>query len=267
MSPAALVLVAGSLTVEALPPVELPPHDPDDAEEAAAAEAARAAAQAEQDAAGEAALVCDDWLRFRVPLAVLSQLACLRIRLASAFAAKVQRPGATLAPELAAALGAAAMLLAHDGGAAAEGDRAGEALGAGGYGQGTGMGGGRPGDWQCPRGCGTVFANKSNCFRCGAPKGGGGGGGGGGGRRGFGGGGRGGGGPGADGERSAAEVRPHRACSRAEGADAEGDVAEVAVEVAAGGDELEGILQGGLRDTRRGFLRRGVLGRLASGAA
>ena len=205
--------------------------------------------------------------QIRVPLAVLSQLACLRIRLASAFAAKVQRPGATLAPELAAALGAAAMLLAHDGGAAAEGDRAGEALGAGGYGQGTGMGGGRPGDWQCPRGCGTVFANKSNCFRCGAPKGGGGGGGGGGGRRGFGAGAEAAEALGADGERSAAEVRPHRACSRAEGADAEGDVAEVAVEVAAGGDELEGILQGGLRDTRRGFLRRGVLGRLASGAA
>ena len=55
--------------------------------------------------------------------------------------------------------------------------------------------------------------------------------------------------PGADGERSAAEVRPHRACSRAEGADAEGDAAEDAAEVAAGGDELEGILQGGFRDT------------------
>ena len=123
--------------------------------------------------------------------------------------------------------------------------------------RGTGMGGGRPGDWQCPRGCGTVFANKSNCFRCGAPKGGGGGGGGGGGRRGFGGGGRAAEAPGADGERSAAEVRPHRACSRAEGADAEGDVAEVAAEVAAGGDELEGILQGGFRDTRRGVLAAG----------
>ena len=46
VSPAALVLVAGSLTVEALPPVELPPHDPEDAEEAAAAEAARAAGTA-----------------------------------------------------------------------------------------------------------------------------------------------------------------------------------------------------------------------------
>ena len=167
-------------------------------------------------------------------------------------------PGATLAPELAAALGAAAMLLAHDGGAAAEGDRAGEALGAGGYGQGTGMGGGRPGDWQCPRGCGTVFANKSNCFRCGAPKGGGGGGGGGGGRRGFGGGGRGGGGPG--GGRGAFGGRgppPPRACSRAEGADAEGDAAEVAAEVAAGGDELEGILQGGFKGYPKGVLAAG----------
>jgi hypothetical protein len=28
----------------------------------------------------------------------------------------------------------------------------------------------RPGDWQCPAGCGVVFASKSICFRCAAPK-------------------------------------------------------------------------------------------------
>ena len=28
----------------------------------------------------------------------------------------------------------------------------------------------RPGDWNCPAGCGLVFASKYNCFRCGAPK-------------------------------------------------------------------------------------------------
>ena len=66
--------------MEALPPVGMPEHDLDDPSEAAMAEQMRAAAQAEQDAAAEAVLVCDNWLRFRVPLAVLSQLACLRIR-------------------------------------------------------------------------------------------------------------------------------------------------------------------------------------------
>jgi RNA-binding protein FUS len=28
----------------------------------------------------------------------------------------------------------------------------------------------RPGDWDCPAGCGLVFASKSNCFRCGVAK-------------------------------------------------------------------------------------------------
>jgi RNA-binding protein FUS len=43
----------------------------------------------------------------------------------------------------------------------------------GSWGGGGGRGGGgnvRPGDWQCPAGCGNVFASKMNCFRCGAPK-------------------------------------------------------------------------------------------------
>ena len=150
-------IAASSLTVEALPPVGMPEHDPEDPAEVAEATRNQAEAQAAQDAAGEAVLVCDNWLRFRVPLPVLSQLACLRIRLARAFAAKVQRPAATLADDLAAALGAAATLLAHDGGAAGANDRGGGALGAGGYGQGFGSyggggggggGGGRPGDWQ-----------------------------------------------------------------------------------------------------------------------
>ena len=77
VAPPALVLVAGTLAVEALPPVALPEHDASDPSEAAAAESARARAQAAQDAANEAALVCDDWLKFRVPLAVLSQLCLL----------------------------------------------------------------------------------------------------------------------------------------------------------------------------------------------
>jgi hypothetical protein len=184
----ALVLVASSLTVEPLPPVGSPEHDPEDPGEVAEATRIQTEAQRAQDATGDAVLVCDNWLRFRVPLAVLSQLACLRIRLARAFAAKVTRPGETLAADLSAALSAAATLLAHDGGAAGADDRGGSALGAGGYGQGFsgrgsggGGGGGRPGDWQCPKGCGVVFANKSNCFRCGTPRGGGGGGRGGGG--------------------------------------------------------------------------------------
>ena len=31
-------------------------------------------------------------------------------------------------------------------------------------------GGGREGDWACPRGCGMVFASKPVCFRCGTPR-------------------------------------------------------------------------------------------------
>ena len=134
VAPPALVLVAGTLAVEALPPVALPEHDASDPGEAAAAESARARAQAAQDAANEAALVCDDWLKFRVPLAVLSQLACLRIRLARAFAAKVERPNEDLGPDLAGALEAAATMLAHDGGGAAADDRASRALTAAGGG-------------------------------------------------------------------------------------------------------------------------------------
>ena len=46
----------------------------------------------------------------------------------------------------------------------------------GGQGQGQGQGPSGPrgeiryGDWQCPKGCGNVFASKLRCFRCGAPK-------------------------------------------------------------------------------------------------
>ena len=171
----ALVLVTGNLAVEPLPPCEMPDHDESDP--AAVREAAQMQrdAQARQDASQRAVLVCDDWLRFRVPLAVLSQIACLRIRLAKAFAAKTQRPHDALAPDLADALAAVATVLAHDGGAAAAGDRGGGALGAGGYGRAFGGGGGaardggggRDGDWQRPRGCGVVFASKPACFGCG----------------------------------------------------------------------------------------------------
>ena len=50
--------------------------------------------------------------------------------------------------------------------------------GGGSFGGSWGWGGGRwgggnnvrPGDWQCPAGCGNVFASKMNCFRCGTPK-------------------------------------------------------------------------------------------------
>ena len=176
----ALVLVTGNLAVEPLPPCSMPDHDESDPVAVREAEETRRDAQAAQDASQCAVLVCDDWLRFRVPLTVLSQIACLRIRLAKAFAAKTQRPHEALAPDLADALGAVATVLAHDGGAAAAGDRAGAALGAGGYGAAYGGGfasrnGGannmRDGDWQCPRGCGVVFASKPACFRCGLPKG------------------------------------------------------------------------------------------------
>lgn len=41
----------------------------------------------------------------------------------------------------------------------------------GGGGRGGGGGGNvRPGDWQCPAGCGNVFASKMNCFKCGQPR-------------------------------------------------------------------------------------------------
>ena len=202
----ALVLVTGSLAVEGLPPCEMPEHDPSDPGEVAQANQIRANAQQQQDESNEAVLVCDDWLRFRVPLSLLSQIACLRIRLARAFAAKTQRPHDALPADLANALATVATLLAHDGGAAAAGDKQGQALGAGGYGRAFGGyggsfgggGGSRDGDWQCPRGCGVVFANKAVCFRCGVAKGapmtgGGGGGGRGGGVGGGRGGGRGGG--------------------------------------------------------------------------
>ena len=50
--------------------------------------------------------------------------------------------------------------------------------GGGGRGGGRGDAGaaGREGDWQCPKGCGNVFASKPACFKCGEPKPGGGGG-------------------------------------------------------------------------------------------
>ena len=37
-------------------------------------------------------------------------------------------------------------------------------------GGGRGGGGAREGDWQCPKGCGLVFASKAACFKCGEPK-------------------------------------------------------------------------------------------------
>ena len=37
-------------------------------------------------------------------------------------------------------------------------------------GGGRGGGAGREGDWQCPKGCGNVFASKPTCFKCGEPK-------------------------------------------------------------------------------------------------
>jgi len=170
VSAAALVLVAASLTVEALPPVDLPDHDPADPRDAADAANARDVAQREQDASGEAVLVADDWLKFRVPLAVLSQLACLRIRVARAFAAKVRRPDGALPVELDAALQTAAAVLARDGGAA-PGAGTGFEGGGGFQGGAGGFQGGREGDWNCPRGCGVVFGSKRACFRCGAPRG------------------------------------------------------------------------------------------------
>ena len=174
----ALVLVTGNLAVEPLPPCEMPDHDESDP--AAVREAAQMQrdAQARQDASQCAVLVCDDWLRFRVPLAVLSQIACLRIRLAKAFAAKTQRPHDALAPDLADARSRRSRPCSRTTG---------------------GGGGGRPrrrrarrgrvrprlrrrrrrGAWRrrprrrlaVPRGCGVVFASKPACFRCGLPKG------------------------------------------------------------------------------------------------
>ena len=244
VSPAALVLVAGSLTVEALPPVELPRTIrtmPRRWRRRRRRVRRRRRSRTPRGRRRSCATIGSG---------SASRSPCSRNSRACAFDSRARSPRRCNAPGRPSRRNsprrwARRRCYRRTTEAPPQGDRAGEALGAGGYGQGTGMGGGRPGDWQCPRGCGTVFANKSNCFRCGAPKGGGGGGGGGGGRRGFGGGGRGGGCPG--GGRGAFGGRgppPHRACSPAEGADAEGDAAEVAAEVAAGGDELEGILRG-----------------------
>ena len=61
-----------------------------------------------------ALMVVDNWLRFRVPLPQVAQLCTLRLRLAAAFAARVQRAHEALAPPLAAAVHAAAQLLAAE---------------------------------------------------------------------------------------------------------------------------------------------------------
>jgi hypothetical protein len=59
-------------------------------------------------------------------------------------------------------------------------ERSGGSWGGGGGGWNSGGGRGyndrprgptpRPGDWNCPAGCGLVFASKPNCFRCGVAK-------------------------------------------------------------------------------------------------
>jgi len=61
-----------------------------------------------------AILVVDDWLRLRVPLPAVAWVCTLRLRLAAAFAARVQRPHAPLTPALAAAVHAAAAMLAAE---------------------------------------------------------------------------------------------------------------------------------------------------------
>ena len=43
-------------------------------------------------------------------------------------------------------------------------------FGGGGYGGGGGGGDVRPGDWTCPSCSANVFASKTNCFKCHAPK-------------------------------------------------------------------------------------------------
>lgn len=61
-----------------------------------------------------ALLVVDSWLRFRVPLSTVAHLSTLRLRLAEAFAARVQRSHQPLSPALAAAVHAAATMLAAE---------------------------------------------------------------------------------------------------------------------------------------------------------
>ena len=64
--------------------------------------------------ADTALMVVDNWLRFRVPLPQVAQLCTLRLRLAAAFAARVQRAHEALDAPLAAAVHAAAQLLAAE---------------------------------------------------------------------------------------------------------------------------------------------------------
>jgi HrpA-like RNA helicase len=61
-----------------------------------------------------ALMVVDDWLRFRVPLPQVAQLCTLRLRLATAFAARVQHAHEALAPHLEASVTAAALMLAAE---------------------------------------------------------------------------------------------------------------------------------------------------------
>ncbi|KAK3253212.1 hypothetical protein CYMTET_37524, partial [Cymbomonas tetramitiformis] len=90
--PHALFFVAGSMVVEDSP------GEPGDAP------------------GGRAVVVVDSWVRFALPMSVLASLCTLRVRLATAFAAKVHRPRDPLPAPLHAALQVIAQLLALEGG-------------------------------------------------------------------------------------------------------------------------------------------------------
>eukprot|EP00873_Tetraselmis_striata_P025123 jgi/Tetstr1/445387/TSEL_033173.t1 len=55
------------------------------------------------------------WLRFRVPFAVVAYMSCLRLRLASAFSAKVEHPDKALPPALAGAVATVTSIFSAEG--------------------------------------------------------------------------------------------------------------------------------------------------------
>jgi hypothetical protein len=59
-------------------------------------------------------LIVDGWLKFRVQIQTIAQLSCLRLRVASAFAAKVNRPNEALPPKLQKAMDVSAAMFINE---------------------------------------------------------------------------------------------------------------------------------------------------------
>jgi hypothetical protein len=144
LAPHVLLLVAGRLAL--MDDMVRQENEDDDADDADA-EDDEMADDVLVPSGDTALLVVDNWLRFRVPLAAAAQLCTLRLRLAGAFAHRVQRSAEPLPPRLAGAVAAAAAMLAAETG----GEELPPLPQAGGYesysGGGGGYGGGRGGGY------------------------------------------------------------------------------------------------------------------------